>query len=666
MGNLNIENACAISGNDPVGTTSLAAAACNLRHLDRIANSDELTDDNRIGVTVDTISGFQSKVDIALREAEQSFGFIVAGTFADGFTITNYNQLGQDANGDLWRYRGATLPFTVIAGTTPSGPDYEQIEFSSANGITYSTGTVEDALDDIIDGTTAINNLSLLYVFDTVADMEDSTILFPDDKVLYIKDIDAKFIKITGTSTSNGIDIIASSQTSSSFTYLHDKEVDLIAIGIRRVMDSASVLRRAIELLTTGNDETQGGVITCLPSNGAPYQLMTGVNNLIPNIVFNMNGSKFEYTGTDLNCIGNLIATPSTRGIVFNDMWLDGVSLANGKTGVFVSDNQRRVVLNNCNILNFNRGIDLYGAFNSSVNDCEIRFCFVGINLQTNCHAFSYYNTFTSDCTYGVFLSADSGVIHNPSFLSGSIQRCDQGILARNTQELTITPYMYMELNTVADVYYDGFNVGTGGGNFGGLIAFQTNSACSLANIVLADIRGSCEVDVVTQGGSATTNALFRVSGSIGAILLRYTIGAPIPNLFDFTGVSDLTNIIMKPGNSSIHPHNGDGLQFSDLSDPSAVNGHIRKSAPGYNAGRKSLTIDSEDNDLLLHADTIVRRVIDTTLTVQTDINGERHFLPIKMDAVAASSVQAESLFQDSADNILKWKDSGGTVRSLY
>jgi hypothetical protein len=514
--------------------------------------------------------------------------------------------------------------------------------------------------------TSIINDLSQAYEFETVALMKASTILFPDNKLINVIDIEASFTKITGTGTANELDIIASSETNSSFSYVHDKEIDLIAIGIRRVMDSASVLRRAITLLTTGSDTTQGGVITCLPSEGAPYQLMSGVNNLIPNIIFNMNGSKFEYTGTDLNCIGNLIATPSTRGIVFNDMWLDGIALANGKTGVFVSDNQRRIIFNNCNILNFNKGIDLDGAFNSSVNDCEIRFCFIGINLQTNCHAFSYYNTFTSDCTYGVFLSADSGVIHNPSFLSGAIQRCEQGILARNTQELAIAPYMYMELNTVVDVYYDGFTVGTGGGNFGGSIAFQTNSICSIANIVLADIKGSCEVDVITQGGAATTNALFRVTGVIGAILLRYTLGAVIPNLFDFTGASDLTNIIMKPGNSAIHPLNGDGLQFSDDSDPSVVNGHIRKSAPAYNSGRKSLTIDSEDNDLLLHADSVVRRVIDTTLTVQTDINGERHFLPIKMDAVTAASVQAESLFQDSADNVLKWKDSGGVVRDLY
>ena len=528
-----------------------------------------------------------------------------------------------------------------------------------------TTGATVQYVDDSI-GAATINDLSVAYELPTVAAMTASTIVFPTGKLIHVIDIDANFTKITGTGTANELDIIASSVTSSSFTYAHDKEIDLIAIGIRRVMDSASVLRRALELLTTGNDETQGGIIKCLPSTGAPYQLMSGVNNLIPNVIFNMEGSKFEYVGTEVNCIGNLIATPSTRGIVFNDMWLDGVALANGKTGVAVSDNQRRVIFNNCNILNFNKGIDLDGAFNSSVNDCEIRFCFIGINLQTNCHAFSYYNTFTSDCTYGVFLSADSGVIHNPSFLSGAIQRCEQGILARNTQELAIAPYMYMELNTVADVYYDGFTVGTGGGNFGGSIAFQTNSICSLANIVLADIKGSCEVDVVTQGGSATTNALFRVTGVIGAILLRYTLGAPIPNLFNFTGASDLTNIIMKPGNSVIHPYNGDGLQFSDLTDPSAVNGHIRKSAPAYNAGRKSLTIDSEDNDLLLHADSIVRRVIDTTLTVQTDINGERHFLPIKMDAVTSASVQAQSLFQDSADNVLKWKDSGGIVRSLY
>ena len=64
MGNLNIDNACSTSANEPVGTTSLAAAACNLGHLDRIANSSALTDQNRIGQNIDTIRGLLNKLGV--------------------------------------------------------------------------------------------------------------------------------------------------------------------------------------------------------------------------------------------------------------------------------------------------------------------------------------------------------------------------------------------------------------------------------------------------------------------------------------------------------------------------------------------------------------------------------------------------------------------------
>lgn len=184
MSKLDIDNACSSSAGEAVGTTSLAAASCNLGHLDNIANSELLSDVNRVGVTRDTVAGFQSKVNLALREAELSFGFVVAGTFSAGYVIENYNQLGQDASGDNWRYRGATLPFTVVPGTIPALPDFEEIEFSAASGITYGTGTVEDALDSLTDGSGTVEALNMPYIFATLSDLVSSNIVFPPGKKL--------------------------------------------------------------------------------------------------------------------------------------------------------------------------------------------------------------------------------------------------------------------------------------------------------------------------------------------------------------------------------------------------------------------------------------------------------------------------------------------------
>ncbi len=135
MSSLDIPNACTNSANEAVGTTSLAAASCNLSHLDNIANSTELTATSRTGIVRDTITGFNTKADTALNDLGNSFGFIIQGDFTTGFTITNRNQVGQATDGTIWRYTGA-LPFTVPAGTTPSSPTYNQLVETDHNELT--------------------------------------------------------------------------------------------------------------------------------------------------------------------------------------------------------------------------------------------------------------------------------------------------------------------------------------------------------------------------------------------------------------------------------------------------------------------------------------------------------------------------------------------------
>lgn len=50
-------------------------------------------------------------------------GWFVVGDFAAGFEFTTRNQVGRDVNGEMWSYNGE-LPFTVVAGTTPTSPVY--------------------------------------------------------------------------------------------------------------------------------------------------------------------------------------------------------------------------------------------------------------------------------------------------------------------------------------------------------------------------------------------------------------------------------------------------------------------------------------------------------------------------------------------------------------
>ena len=99
-----------------------------------------------------------------------------------------------------------SLPFVVAAGSTPANPLFESVEFNAANGITYRTGTVKDALDNIVDGDLSINDISISYSFPTYALMRDSAISFPDGKVLTTTEYSeglgggASYTKISGVS----------------------------------------------------------------------------------------------------------------------------------------------------------------------------------------------------------------------------------------------------------------------------------------------------------------------------------------------------------------------------------------------------------------------------------------------------------------------------------
>ena len=57
--------------------------------------------------------------DQQFQDAIASIGYDQVGTFAAGFEFTSPNQVGQDADGNWWRWNG-TLPKVVTAGTLPS------------------------------------------------------------------------------------------------------------------------------------------------------------------------------------------------------------------------------------------------------------------------------------------------------------------------------------------------------------------------------------------------------------------------------------------------------------------------------------------------------------------------------------------------------------------
>ena len=64
-------------------------------------------------------AAFRNEQQAAYDAFVLSQGWDQVGTFAAGFTYTSPNQVGQDADGNWWRWNGV-LPKTVTAGTLPS------------------------------------------------------------------------------------------------------------------------------------------------------------------------------------------------------------------------------------------------------------------------------------------------------------------------------------------------------------------------------------------------------------------------------------------------------------------------------------------------------------------------------------------------------------------
>lgn len=95
-----------------------------------------------------------------------SQGWDQVGTFAVGFTFTSPNQVGQDDDGNWWRWNGS-LPKTVTAGTLPSSdPNYKLV----GDGVLRSDLAASGS-EALIAGQQAKKYFA---TFDTVAEMQSA------------------------------------------------------------------------------------------------------------------------------------------------------------------------------------------------------------------------------------------------------------------------------------------------------------------------------------------------------------------------------------------------------------------------------------------------------------------------------------------------------------
>ncbi len=153
--------------------------------------------------------------------------------------------------------------------------------------------TLKDKNDSQIYGLAPIeensgaSDLTLSYIFDTVALFKASLIEFPDGKIIHLKDRGADFTKITGTGTANDLNIIASTSVNQSIDIIITDVMNFKmfgAVGDNVAVDTDAIAK-CIELAPTSN----GDELT---------YLVTGILPVPANRIVNLNGASInaQYT----------------------------------------------------------------------------------------------------------------------------------------------------------------------------------------------------------------------------------------------------------------------------------------------------------------------------------------------------------------------------------
>ena len=129
--------------------SKITDAEANATSLDGLVNDNALVPTLRNGPKPSyqyLVDGWNTEISKTIEALNKSRGFRVVGDFATGFTYELFNDTGIDTDGNSWIYVGAGAPNKVVAaGTVPSTPDYEQVTFNAASGVSNANGgSVQD------------------------------------------------------------------------------------------------------------------------------------------------------------------------------------------------------------------------------------------------------------------------------------------------------------------------------------------------------------------------------------------------------------------------------------------------------------------------------------------------------------------------------------------
>jgi len=387
---------------------------------------------------------------------------------------------------------------------------------------------------DNINASGSGGELSQAYEFDTVELMTDSTIVFPVGKRLHVKNRVSFQLGGGGDFIVNQIPTV--SNPYGSLALLDGK----VAI-LQDVVEGQSDVKQYGALGNDAADDT-GAINAAHAVNDNVYFPKTSGAYRASSITLN-DRAKFKTNGALLRgtTTGSLLIITDAVGASRDRIEIEGFQLDTTQNGsgvaINVGTNIRRVYIRNNRIEQFNKGIQLSGAYSSDISFNEIRNNATGIEIQSKCHALTLINNLVHDNT-ARGLSFINGDTRDVTIVGGAYQGSPIGIFADSVESLTILGDVYYETNTIADVKLINCYAAK-------IFSGDSSSLVSEASIVYDGCAGNCRIQGMTY--AATTNSTpfhIMIKGVNGNTVIEdLTAAAGQTSPIDTSGATNAKNV---------------------------------------------------------------------------------------------------------------------------
>jgi len=223
----------------------------------------------------------------------------------------------------------------------------------------------------------------------------------------------------------------------------------------------------------------------------------------------------------------------SADNITIRNLKLISITANNG-IGINIAPNVRRVIIEDCIIYSFNRGIYLKGAYNSTINNCEISDGAYGIYLDDGCHAATLLNNNIDNCSSQALYGKTARDI---TVYGGAYQNSNVGIQFDSVESLAIRD-IYFEGNTYRDIGLTGCYTPF-------IENCNSSSPVSNTSIYLNACTGVAVISHITwSSGTSTTPSHILVTGINGLTKVRdFTFAAGHPNPIDTSTATNAKNV---------------------------------------------------------------------------------------------------------------------------